>query len=80
MIKELSNEIIYNDFKNKVILTEDEDKILKLMLKKYSIVKLSQECCMSERTISRIIKELKIKYENYKKLELAKLDIFTAKK
>lgn len=78
MIKELSNKIIYEDFKSKVILTEDEEKILQMLMKKYSIIKISQECCMSERNTSRIIKEIKEKYNNYKKLELAKLDILTA--
>ena len=78
MIKELSNKIIYDDFKSKVILTDDEEKILKLLLKKYSIIKISDECNMSDRNVSRIIKEIKKKYNDYKTLEMAKLGIFTA--
>ena len=78
MIKELSNKIIYEDFKSKVILTEDEEKILNLLLKKYSIIKISDECNMSERNVSRIIKEIKKKYNDYKVIELAKLGVFTA--
>lgn len=76
MIKELSNKIIYNDFKNKVILTDDEEKILDMLLKKYSIIKISEECNMSDRNVSRIIKEIKMKYNDYKKIELAKLGVF----
>lgn len=78
MIKELSNKIIYDDFKSKVILTEDEEKILNLLLKKYSIVKISDECGMSDRNVSRIISEIKKKYKDYKTIELAKLGVFTA--
>lgn len=75
MIKELSNKIIYNDFKSKVILTEDEEKVLNMLILKYSITKISQEVIMSDRNVSRVIKDIKEKYNNYKKLELAKLDI-----
>ena len=76
MIKELSNKIIFEDFKNKIILTEDEEKVLLMLVKKYSIIKISQEINVSDRTVERIIKTLKIKYNNYKKIELAKYDIF----
>ena len=76
MIKELSNKIIFEDFKNKIILTEDEEKVLLMLVKKYSIIKISQEINVSDRTVERIIKTLKIKYNNYKKIELAKYNIF----
>lgn len=76
MIKELSNKIIYEDFKSKVILTDDEEKILDMLILKYSIIKISDECNISERNVSRIIKEIKTKYNNYKTIELAKLGIF----
>jgi DNA-binding MarR family transcriptional regulator len=75
MIKELCNEIIYNDFINKTKLTNDEIKILNNLLKKNSIVKISQELNMSDRTVSRIIKDIKEKYTNYKTIELAKINI-----
>lgn len=78
MVKELSNKIIYEDFKSKVILTEDEEKILNLLLKKYSIIKISDECGMSDRNVSRIISEIKKKYKDYRTIELAKLGVFTA--
>ena len=78
MINELSNKIIFEDFKNKMILTDDEEKILLMLVKKYSIIKMSQEINLSDRTVERIIKNLKIKYGNYKKIELAKYEIFKA--
>lgn len=76
MTKELSNKIIYDDFKSKVVLTEDEEKILDMLILKYSIIKISNECNMSERNVSRIIKEIKTKYNDYKTIEMAKLGIF----
>ena len=78
MIKELSNKIIFDDFISKTILTSDELEILEMLIKKFSIVKISSELSMSDRNVSRIIKDLKIKYKNYKKLELAKNDIFNS--
>ena len=78
MVKELSNKIIYDDFKSKIILTDDEIIILDMLLKKDSIVKISQELCMSDRNVSRIIRELKNKYNAYRKVEVAKLGIFNS--
>lgn len=76
MIKELSNKYIYEDFVSKTTLTEEEQEILDMLILKYSIVKMAQKSCMSDRNVSRIIRELKDKYKNYKDLELAKLQIF----
>lgn len=78
MIKELSNKIIYDDFVNKTMLTDDEIKVLNCLLKKELIVKISQELNMSDRTVSRTIKNIKEKYKNYKTIEIAKADIFKA--
>lgn len=78
MIKELSNRLIYNDFKTKTILTDDESAILDMLILKYSITKISQKVCMSDRNVSRIIKTIKIKYSMYKKMEMVKLGIFTS--
>ena len=76
MFKELSNKIIYNDFKDKMVLTDDERKILDMTLLKYSNIKISQEINMSDRNVTRIKKDIKEKYFIYKKMELAKLNIF----
>ena len=78
MLKELCNKMIYDDFVNKTMLTDDEIKVLNNLLKKSSIVQMAQELNMSDRTISRIIKDIKEKYKNYKTLEVAKFDIFKA--
>ena len=79
MIKELCNKIIYNDFLDKVVLTDEEKRILDMLLLRYTLVKISQEIGMSDRNVSRIVKSLKDKYEMYKKLEIAKLNILSRK-
>lgn len=79
MIKELCNKIIYNDFLSKVVLTDEEKKILDMLLVRYTLVKISQEIGMSDRNVSRVVKSLKDKYEMYRKLEIAKLSILGRK-
>ena len=76
MIKEICNIIIYNDFVDKVVLSDDEKQVLDLLIKKKSIIQISQDLNLSDRTVSRIIKDLKEKYNNYKTIEIAKYDIF----
>jgi len=73
MRKELSVKQIFDDFVNKTILNDDEIEILIRYIKKESIVKIANDTKQSTATISRIIAGLKTKYNNYKKLELAKL-------
>jgi predicted transcriptional regulator len=73
MKKELSNKIIFNDFINKTILNELEVDILTRYIKNESIIEISQKINQSTSTVSRIIAQLKIKYDNYKKIEIAKL-------
>lgn len=73
MRKELSVKQIFDDFVSKTILNDDEIEILIKYIKKESIVKIANDTKQSTATISRIIAELKIKYDNYKKLEIAKL-------
>lgn len=76
MKKELCVKQIYNDFLNKVFLNDIEKQVLELYIKNESIVKIADEIMQGTATVSRIIAQLKEKYENYKKLEIAKLDIF----
>lgn len=73
MKKELCVKQIYNDFVEKVILNETEKQVLDLYIRNESIVKIAEDISTSTATVSRIICELKEKYNNYKKLELAKL-------
>lgn len=76
MKKELSAKPIFDDFKNKVILTDLEVEVLTRYIKGNSIVKIADEVKQSTSTISRTIANLKEKYDNYKKLEIAKLMLF----
>lgn len=75
MKKELSIKQIYNDFISKTTITEREEEVLGLYIKDYSILRISDETKQATATVSRIIANLKIKYNNYKKLEIEKLKI-----
>lgn len=80
MIKELSNKVIFQDFIEKTSLTDEEIEILKLYLKRKAIISIGIEVNMSDRNVSRIIRNIKDKYNIYKKMEIAKIEIFLAKK
>lgn len=73
MKKELAIKQIYDDFTNKIILTENERSILDLYIRNESIVKIATITTQSTSSVSRTIADLKEKYNNYKRLELAKL-------
>ena len=79
MRKTLSLDFIYNDFINKVKLSDSEKDILDRYLKHESLVKISMEVSLSYSSVSRIISNLKIKYENYRKIEIVKLDLLNEK-
>lgn len=51
----------YNDIVKKALLNEELAKIFLMKIKGYSIVKISMELNLSERTTNRRIKELKHK-------------------
>ena len=76
MKKELSAKAIFDDFNDKVILNSLESDVLFRYVRGDSIVKIADEVKQSTSTVSRIIAELKEKYSNYKKLEIAKLMLF----
>lgn len=75
MKKELSINFIYDDFINKVKLTNKEKEILDLYIDDNSIVKIADETSQGTATVSRTISGIKEKYKNYKKLEIEKLRI-----
>lgn len=77
MKKELAIKQIYNDFVDKVFLTDTEKEVLELYIKNESLVKIADTISQSISSVSRIVAELKDKYSNYKKLELSKLDILS---
>ena len=73
MKKDLSSIQIFDDFVSKTILNDNEKEILIRYIKGDSIVKIAQDLAQGTATVSRIISQLKEKYSNYRKLELAKL-------
>jgi len=79
MKKELSIKQIREDFINKVMLSENEIDILERYVKNHSIVKMAEDTKQGTATISRIIASIKEKYEDYRKLEIAKLMLLTTK-
>lgn len=79
MKKELAIKQIFNDFTNKTILTDNEKDILIRYIKNDSIVKISNDTSQSQSSVSRTIAMLKEKYNNYKKLEIAKLILLQGK-
>lgn len=80
MKKELANKQIYDDFVSKTILTDNEKDILVRYIKNDGIVKMANDTTQGTTTISRTIASIKEKYENYKKLEHAKLMLLFDKK
>lgn len=80
MKKDLAIKQIYDDFINKITLSDNEKDILDRYIKNHSIVKIANDTSQGTATISRVIADVKAKYENYKKLEIAKLMLLTNKK
>lgn len=76
MKKELAVKQIFEDFENKTILTDREKDVLIRYVKGDSIIKIADETSQGTATVSKIIAELKIKYKNYRDLEIAKLKLF----
>jgi len=75
MVEKLKVKTIYNDFLSNVTLTEEQIKILDMMIKKETIVKISMEVGMSQRTVGYEIRKIKDLYNNYLELEIAKLKL-----
>lgn len=61
------NKIILEEFIAQAMLTEDEEKVMRTRVAGWSIGKQSMQLGMSVSTINRIIKRLKIKYDNVQK-------------
>ena len=51
------------EYKSKMNLTEDEEKIFDMLVKNYSIIKIASVMQMSTRTVDRRIKNIKIKMD-----------------
>ena len=73
MIEKLKIKAIYDDFLANVHLTEEQIKILDMLLNKDSIVKISMEIGVSQRTVSYEIKKLKQLFDKYYDMQLYKV-------
>ena len=75
MVEKLKIKAIYDDFLRNVYLTDEQIKILNMLLKKDTIVKIAMEIGVSERTITYEIRKLKNIFNNYYDLQLFKAEI-----
>jgi len=73
MIEKLRIKALYDDFVNKVKLTDEQKRILNMMINKDTIVKMSLEIGVSERTLKYEIKKIKQLYNNYLQMEISKM-------
>ena len=65
MVEKLKNKAIYDDFVRNVSLTNEQIKIIDMLINKESLVKIAMEIGVSTRTISYEIKKLKTLYQDY---------------
>ena len=72
MVEKLKIKAIYNDFIDNVNLTEEQIKILDMLINKDSIVKISMEIGVSQRTVSYEVKKIKDLYKKYCELQVFK--------
>ena len=72
MVEKLKVKAIYDDFLKNISLTEEQIKILDMLINKETIVKISIEMGMSQRSVSYEIKKIKDLYNDYYNLQLAK--------
>lgn len=77
MVEKLKVKAIYDDFLKNVSLTEEQKKILDMLINKETIVKISMEVGMSQRTVSYEIKKIKKLYNDYYNLQLYKAILLT---
>lgn len=72
MQEKLKIKAIYDDFLKNVSLTNEQIKILNMWLNKESMVKISQEMSMSERSVGYEIRKIKDLFEDYYKVIMTK--------
>ena len=75
MVEKLKIKAIYDDFLRNVSLTDEQIRILNMLLKKDTIVKIAMEIGVSERTITYEIRKLKNIFNDYYDLQLFKAEI-----
>lgn len=72
MIEKLKIKAIYDDFLANVNLSEEQIKILDMLINKENLIKISLEIGVSQRTISYEIRKIKNLYKNYCNLQISK--------
>lgn len=72
MIEKLKIKAIYDDFLANVNLSEEQIKILDMLINKETLIKISLEIGVSQRTISYEIRKIKNLYKNYCNLQISK--------
>lgn len=75
MFDKLRLKVVYDDFLSKTKLTDEQIRILDMLIAKESIVKISMEVNRSERGVNYQIKSIKEIFNNYITLEKSKLDV-----
>lgn len=73
MLEKLKIKVVYNDFIENVNLTDEQIRILNMLINRDTILKISMEIGVSERTISTEVKKLKKLYNDYYALQLSKM-------
>lgn len=73
MVEKLKIKAIYDDFIKNVSLTEEQIKILDMLIKKETIVKISMEIGVSQRTVGYEIKKLKDLYNTYCQMQMFRM-------
>lgn len=77
MVEKLKIKAIYDDFLSNVSLTEEQIRILNMLIKKEKVIKIALEIGVSERTITYEIKKLKQLYNDYCNVQLSKAILLT---
>lgn len=73
MVEKLRIKAIYDDFLNNVSLTNEQIRILDMLINNDTIVKISMEIGVSQRTIGNEIRKLKDLYNDYYNVQLCKM-------
>ena len=73
MIEKLKIRAVYDDFIRNVKLTDEQIRILDMMINKDTIVKMSIEIGVSQRTIGYEVKKIKKLYEEYCQMHLFRM-------
>lgn len=73
MVEKLKIKAIYDDFIENVKLTDEQRKILDMLINKDSIVKISMEIGISQRTVGYEIRKLKNLYDDYCQVQLFRM-------